>query len=295
MDDSYLKTVPIDISQREQIENLRLRYGHYLSSHAFVSIYLWQKNMGLSLYLCENMFSVKCTLFGENTWFFPCGDETAARDFIKRGMEKEDFKLCYLRDRDVKWLNENFPGKWEILRSESDDEYIGNICEYTEMKGKHFSGIRHKINRIEREHVLRTEVISESNIEDVYTVGEKWGEITHHESKDGLTDDGIFSESISMAEVLGISGTVTYSDGAACAVFAGFDLGGDTVDVIIGKTLREAPSGMMYYALREYLKMCGKEYTYYNAEEDMGIEGIRMVKNNLRPERKNEMWEAVII
>ena len=55
------------------IEQIRTEYGHTASSHAFVSLYLWQKCMNLSL-LCEkDFFAVKCGGDSENMWFCPCG------------------------------------------------------------------------------------------------------------------------------------------------------------------------------------------------------------------------------
>ena len=72
----------IDLTQRAQVEQLRLTYGHELSAHAFLSLYLWQKPLGLSLYVEEEMYSVKISKLGNNTWFFPCGSETAVLSFL---------------------------------------------------------------------------------------------------------------------------------------------------------------------------------------------------------------------
>ena len=111
MNSAGVNTKEITEKQKIQIEKIREIFGHEMSSHAFASVYLWQKEMDLSVFLEEKFFSVRCGMYGDNAWFFPCGDEDEIYGFIKSLMGDRTFSLCYLRECDVKWLEDKFHGK----------------------------------------------------------------------------------------------------------------------------------------------------------------------------------------
>lgn len=282
----------IDFKHKEIIEKIRSEHGHILSSHAFTSLYLWQHAMGLSLMCGEDFFAVQCGGHESNTWFFPCGDEKKIHSFIAGRMSDKPFSLRYLRECDVHWLEDNFPGKWNFCHAESSDEYICNISEYISLEGSKFSEIRRKIRKIDREHGITVKEISDSTLSDAISVAKKWYAAEHHIGAGGLSDDMIAEIALSERTGLGVSGVVVYADGAPVSVFAGFPLTADTVDVLIGKCTANAPRGIAYYALREYLRSLNGEYKFCNHEEDLGIEGIRQMKSSLCPIAKTHVWEA---
>ena len=47
---------PVCLEDRQIIDAIRAKAGHKLSSHAFPSLYVWQKEMKLLLYLQEDFF-----------------------------------------------------------------------------------------------------------------------------------------------------------------------------------------------------------------------------------------------
>ena len=83
----------VELSDQSNIERIRARFGHNLSAHAFPSLYLWQKEMGLSLYMEDDFFAVKIDSRGSNSWFFPCGDEEKINRFIRGGVGTAHFSL----------------------------------------------------------------------------------------------------------------------------------------------------------------------------------------------------------
>ena len=254
---------------KTNVEKTRKNYMHTLSSHAFSSIYLWQYAMKLSLSCEEDFFNLRCEMYGENAWFFPCGNEQKIYDFVKGHMQNTEFSLYYLREEDVKWLEEKFPNKWEFHRTEESDEYIGDIAEYLSLKGSKFSEIRRKIRKIDREYEITSTVLTDENIMDAMTVISRWREVKHtiHEKMDSvLTNDvkqNIFASSVESEknsvdfqdenvaesalkerEFLEVSGIIVYANHVPVCVFAGFPLSEDTIDIVIGKTAPDAPKGI---------------------------------------------------
>lgn len=285
----------ININHKNFIEQLRSKYTHTLSSHAFNSLYLWQNEMDLSIMCYEDFFVVKCGMYGANSWLFPCGDEKKIYDFVKAHMYDKSFSMCYLRDSDVKWLESKFPNKWDFKHDVNSDEYICDINEYVSLEGGKFSEVRRKIRKIDSAYDIEVKKLSDEVLSDAETVISKWHSISHYSAENGMTDDTVSQQALREMNKLDIDGIVMYADGEPVSVFAGFALCSDTLDVLIGKCTPDAPKGIAYYALREYLKGCSDEFVYCNHEEDLGIEGIRNMKNSLWPVSKTAVWEAVQI
>ena len=287
--------MPIHMEYKDKIEKIRLKSENTCSSHAFNSIYLWQERMGLQVVFDEDkMYAVKSSSAGENTWLFPCGSEKSIFDFISQKMPEKSFELCYLGKHDVDWLETNFPGKWSFNRLECDDEYICDIKEYIALEGSKFSDMRRYVRKIDAEYDVECKSIDDSSMADAMLVVSEWQDGSHNVGARNLTDEDVAEKALAQKDKLNISGIVMYLNNSPVSVFAGFPLSCDTVDVLIGKCTNVAPRGTIYYALREYLKRLDDRFIYCNHEEDLGIEGIRRIKNSLCPIKKNEMWEAVL-
>lgn len=290
-----VKTSVIELSQKKQIEEIRESCGNNLSANTFNSLYLWQYQMDLSIYLTEDFFAVKCGERGSNTWFFPCGNEKKTESFIRNGMKSKDFSLCYIGEKDAEWLENNFASEWDLIREAESDEYICRIEDYVGLAGGKYTGVRHKINRIERENSIKALPLSDETVNDALTVVSEWEQLPHHIGNNQLVDGGVSNKAIAERKQLGIEGVVVYIDDKPVSVFAGFPIDENTIDALVGKCLHDAPRGFVYYAIREYLKQNLGKYTFCNMEEDLGISGIRLIKEELRPESKNFVWSASLI
>lgn len=288
-----IQTQPISLLYSVQMEAVRKRYGNKLSANVFSSLYIWQEQMGLSVLLDDDFFAVKCAVRGADTWFFPCGSKQETARFIRAGMQRRDFSLCYIGEQDAAWLKEAFPGQWELRREEASDEYICRMAELIGLRGGKFTGVRHKINRIERENLLETRPLSDATVQDALAVVDEWAQQPHSVGCHQLAEGGVSHRALLERESLGLDGVVVYANGTPSAVFAGFPIDETTVDAQVGQCRNDAPRGFVYYAVREYFRQNQGRYTYCNLEEDLGIPGIRLIKEALRPESKNLMWTAV--
>ncbi len=290
-----IHTQPIELSQKPLLEKIREACGNDISAYTFNSLYLWQCQMLLSVYIEENFFAVKCGERGENTWFFPCGSRERVESFITEGMKEKNFSLCYIGEEDAKWLSEKFPSRWKLCREEESDEYICNIAALIALEGGKYKGVRHKISRIERENTIKVLPISDETIDDAFDVMTEWEKLPHSIGNNQIVDSGVSDTALYERKQLGIEGTIVYIDDKPVSVFAGFPINENTVDALVGKSRHDAPRGFVYYAVREYVKQLADRYTYCNLEEDLGIPGIRLIKEELRPERKNLIWTGTLI
>lgn len=284
------ETQKITLEHRQAVEELRQKYGHELSSHAFASLYLWRDQMGLSLLLEPELFAVRCIWQGPGAWFFPCGDEAAREAFIKKGLAEPDFSLCYLRNCDAAWLEAKFPGRWKVSRTPDADEYIYDREGHRQLAGGKYSNMRTQVHKVEREYKPAAAVLGEENMGDALAVLRQWSHGARRFEDCGISDDQVDKEALLQHRELGITGVILYLDGTPTAVTAGFALTENIFDVMVAKSISTA-QGVSYYAKRELF--CISPCPFINMEEDLGIQGLRKMKNGMNPTAKNEVWKAV--
>lgn len=282
----------VSLEHKQKVEELRRKYGHILSSHAFDSLYLWRKNMGIQLWIEDDLFSAKCTFKGENAWMFPCGNEADKKRFIEERKNTPDFKLCYMGETDTAFLEREFPGVFCVGRDKNSDEYIYSIEEHRALKGKNYANVRTQYNKIQREHFLETRFINKDNLELALSVLEECEQKKQNEMP--LIDAGVAKETLMLKQELEVRGMLTYVDGQPMAVCAGFPLTEDTFDVCLAKSIGTL-NGLGYYSKREFFISLPDHFKYINLEEDLGAKGLATMKNILYPVKKNKIWEATVI
>lgn len=282
-------TRPVLLKYKPVIDELRQKYGQKCSSHAFASLYLWKEIMGLSLLFRKDMYTVKCTGFGKNTWFFPCGDQKPVRDFLEEKMKEPDFVLCYMRPGDVKWVERQFPGFWKFRRVTDAEEYLYDVRGHVGLKGKTYANMRTQVHKVEREYTARSVILDDTNVDDAMFILREWSRKKKEQGESDPEISSVDETALLMRKELGISGIILYLDEKPTALTAGFYLDQDTYDVAVAKSISTA-QGVSYYSKRELFRRLSCPFV--NMEEDLGIPGLRRMKKGMRPVRVNEMWEG---
>ena len=285
-----MNTERLQLCDMPHIENIRNKYKHYSSSHAFASIYIWQEELGLTTYIEEDMFVVKYNTGGSNTWFFPCGSRENIIKFIKN-IDKNNLRFCYMREEDVDFLRDTFPGMFEITEKDSDHEYLYSCEEWQNLKGTSFAGIRNHISRACRDNELSVEEINDNNIDSVKGIVRQWKResLLKGDSSDNMAAQ-ILADNF---YALNGHGIVVYVNDVLFAVVAGFPLSENCFDMCLAKQSNRL-SGLSVYAKYQFVKNLPKQYEYFNAEEDLGIEGLRTMKNQMKPIGLLKMFEGRI-
>lgn len=282
---------PVTPDDAGLIADIRRRYGHELSSHAFQSLYLWQDSMGLTIDAGAELLAVRAAHFGGNAWFFPCGSDAAKAEMIRRALQAPGLHLLYLRREDVDWLEQRCPGRFMFERTPASDEYLYDRDSHIARQGPRFKRLRAQVGRIERNCAPRTEWIDARNLEDVRRITATWMAASHPESTDHLIDSQVAMTAIRNWEALHLQGVVIYLGDVPSAYMSGFPLAHGVFDVSVGKCARPV-QGLTFYAFCELFRMLPQQYALMNLEEDMGLDGLRNMKKNFLPDGMNETWEA---
>ena len=71
----------------------------------------------------------------------------------------------------------------------------------------------------------------------------------------------------------------------------GFALTEDTFDAAVGKCAMDV-QGLTYFTLRELMRSLPERYRWFNLEEDLGLPGLRDMKEHFLPDGRHRIWEA---
>lgn len=289
-----MKLETIDWPLEGCVESLRHTYGNETSAHAFPSLYLWKSEMSLSLLCRTEFYAVQFGMRGENSWFFPCGEGEAVRAFLREQLERGDgpCRLYYAQAQQIKQLEEWFPHRFSICRAPEDDEYLYDRQAQVELKGKSFRHQRNDLHRAQEHHCLQVCTMGPDNAEQCRQVLNGWKNRYHSCGENGLMDVAAGETLIQYMERLRITGVLIAVGSSPVAVAAGYPLTDHIFDLCVCKqTTRDTEiSTFARHALMERL---GEEVQMVNAEEDLGIEGLRKLKEGMRPCQKIEMYTCI--
>ncbi len=285
-----ITTSNIELSMLDTVDGIRKDYQHNSSSHAFASLFVWQENMKLTIRLEEDFFAVKYGLRGDNAWFFPCGNPDKIIAFIQELMATGTFTLFYTCKEDVAFLEEHFQDVFTIVPNESDFEYLYDIKEEVELKGKKFARLRNDLNRLYRNHQVHTEIIDDHNLSLAMSICAKCS-TNERFSETGISDTYAKNCLLQHYKELQGLGIITFIDDVPSAITMGFPLDDTTFDIGLSVQM-DRVSGLLVYARTELMKLVQDRYTILNAEEDLGIEGLKIMKNIMRPIGFVEMYEV---
>ena len=285
-----IRTMPLTLSMKDTIEGIRYENGHITASHAFASLFMWQKEMGLSVYLEENLFAVKVSDAGRERMVFPLWRQNRGKD-LSACLDGEGLLFCYMRREDAEFLEQEFPGRFQIRERESDHEYIYDRKEQQEMNGKGFLAARKYIHRLTAGHLMEWEPVGAENLADALSLVSGWKEKEREEGLDGLRDTDASVTMLTYWEELEGPGILVRVDGAPGAVMAGYPIGKNMFDISLGKQSCYI-TGMSEYTRHALCSFLPEKYSLVNGEEDLGIEGLRRMKQRMRPVGLLRMYEG---
>ena len=281
----------IEISDKDKVEKIRGEYGYNTAAYTFASFFIWSEQLGFKLYIKDDMFSVLCEKFGCNTWTFPCGGEEEKIRFISDNVKNTDFNMIYLREEDKIFLEDRFPGVFDINEREEYNEYIYDRDAWEALEGKKYASMRNHIRRVLKDNEVNVERITCENIEKVHGIIDSWDSYRTDLGSLGDTDKIATTKLIEYYRELNEDGILVYVNKEPMAVVAGFPISEDMFDMCLAKQ-KEIIPGLSVYAKYMFVKELDKKYRIINAEDDLGIEGLRNMKKQMQPIGQIKCYEA---
>ena len=279
----------ITMADQAEIDRLYRTYGYGDSAHAFPSIFLWKRDMGLTIWTGEEVYTVRSAWKGKNRWFFPCGSKSGKKECIERLIRSGCKGLNYLDEEDADFLETHFPGMFYIQEAEEDSEYIFDRQEMIDMPGSRYEKIRNRYRRLERDHRIEILPVGEEDMGTVQEIMRQWSR--NYERGEGISDAGFTALMTENWTALNIRGVMLKLDGQAWGITAGYELDEGQYDCC-AQQARENIPGVTDHLRRAFAMILPEGCRRINYEEDLGIEGLRITKTRMRPSRIKRMFSA---
>ena len=290
---------PIDLARRAEYDQFLYGCGRGCEFN-FTNIYLWGRQ-------CAAFHEGNLALFSQfnrkSVYPFPLGQnlkptlDAIIHDAKMRGIP---CRLTGLSQDDCALLERLYPGRFRIHFDRDGFDYVYNIHDLADLKGRAYPKKRNHVNRFRlTHHGYTTEPISRENIEETKQMLQLW--FAQRKLSDPLADLHMEHSAIAKAlahwEALGMEGMVLRHNGRIIAMTMGSRMSETMHDVQFEKALEEADGA--YPAINQafaiHLREKYPELQWLNREEDMGLEGLRKAKLSYNPDHMIEKnWACLL-
>lgn len=275
---------PVQLEDRPFIGRIRAEVGHTLSAHAFVSLFLWQSQMKLSICLEKDAFFVKFGQRGENAWFYPCGSREAQIRFLQAGLERPEFSLHYVRQEDCDFLQREFPGRFRFEEARGDWEYICNRENQVELPGKPFRNLRAKVRKGEKRADWVVTPLDSGHREEVKQIVQLW-----EKGRETEGDGAVVMAGMDCFHELDLQGILLSDEEGPKAMAFGSVIAPGIFDLHATKTLLPRIDSYLKW---ELYQMLPSDIHWINQEEDLDIPGLRINKEESAPDHMTPLWKG---
>ena len=279
----------LHLSQREAYEKILFSVPNRGCEYSFANQYLWGSQQAAFLDGCVTFFS---HFSGRSVYPYPIGpgDRRAVIEKILEDAKQRGIpcRITNVLEADKQELESWFPGKF-LFRSNRDSfDYLYDIQDLAELKGRKFQKKRNHVNRFRMEHPdYRVEPLDCKTMARAQWMVNDWYTKRMQEDPHGdyLLENLAMARAFRVYDGLGMEGLVLLDGEEVLAVTMGSRLSEDTIDVHFEKA-REDVEGA-YPAINQefarYLQAKYPQVRYLNREDDLGLEGLRKAKLSYHP------------
>ena len=274
--------------RKAEYDKYLMNCGQRGCEYSFVNLYLWGRQTAAELDGYLVLFS---HFNGHSVYPFPVGQgdirpvlDAIIEDSRQRGIP---CRITSLNQADMELLEAFYPGKFRFRCDRSDFDYVYNIDDLADLKGRKYQQKRNHVNRFEANYPdWRVEVLEEATMEDAKDLVDRWfsGKEEDPELDVGLEKVALRRAFDHFAE-LGLEGLVLFAGGEPVAVTMGSRLSKDTFDVHFEKARDDIQGayGTINRAFARHLREKYPELRYLNREDDLGLPGLRKAKLSYNP------------
>lgn len=270
------------------------------SESVFGTCYLWSDAYDINICIHNNII-FKILNNGTICYEFPKGVDSSekliyAMEFLKNDFTERklnQFIFTELLNSEVKLLEEFLPNEFSFKSNRNDFEYIYDISDLADLKGKKYHGKRNHISKFNKLYNWKYEPIHNENKFSCLDFSEKWF-ISNANKQDmnSLKEYFAIKKAIENYELLDLIGGLIKVNDEIVAFTIGEKINDTTLLVHFEKALSEF-EGAYTVINNEFCKHQVNNFKLINREEDMGIPGLRKSKLSYKPKFLIEKYNAI--
>lgn len=197
-------------------------------------------------------------------------------------------RLSGLSAADAMLVEELYPGQFRFHPDRDHCDYVYDIHDLADLKGRKFQKKRNHINRFWQSHPnCKIEPITAGNLPAVEEMVAAWyaGRLSADPNNDYQLEKLALSRAFANMEKLGLEGLVLTENGNILAMTMGSALSESTFDIHFEKAMDYADGAYpaIAQAFAAHLRSKYPDLRFLNREDDMGISGLRQSKLSYYP------------
>lgn len=290
----------IQIENKADYEKILLSVPTRGCEYSFANLYLWGRQQIAFLHGCVAFFA---HFNGCSVYPYPIGtgDRRAVLEMIFEDAAQRGIpcRICCLSPADREELEQWFPGKFLFRSSRDNFDYVYDINDLADLRGRKFQRKRNHVNRFRAIHPdFSVEPITGENLNLAQALTQQWYKDRLERDPDGdyLLEQVALDRTFSRYEELGMDGLLLRCDGKVVAMTMGTRLSQDTMDIHFEKALEDVDGA--YAAINcefaRHIRLEYPEILYLDREDDLGLEGLRKAKLSYNPHHMLEKYWAYL-
>ena len=290
----------VNLSHKAPYEAILMAESERGCEYSFANLYLWGLQSVAFLHGCVARFS---HFYGKSVYPYPIGDgdkqavlEAILRDAEERGIP---CRFTGITESDKDELEQLFPGKFFFKAERDSFDYVYDINDLADLRGRKFQSKRNHFNRFCADHPDHRAVPMAC---DMLPKAKAFVEGWYARRLETNPEGDYLLESVALARLfnhcgeLDMEGLVLMDGEEILAITMGSRLSPNTFDIHFEKAREDVPGA--YNAINchfaRHLRLKYPEVQFLNREEDMGLEGLRTSKLGYRPHHMVEKYRAVV-
>ena len=209
-------------------------------------------------------------------------------------------RLTGLTPADTMLVEELYPGQFRFHPDRDSCDYVYDIHDLADLKGRKFQKKRNHINRFWQAHPnCKAMPITAENLPDVEKMTEAWyaAKLAADPNNDYHLEKQALRRAFANMEKLELQGLTLVEDGNILAMTMGSQLSETTFDIHFEKAMDYADGAYpaIAQAFAAHLRSKYPQLCFLNREDDMGIPGLRQSKLSYYPHHMVEKSWACLL
>ncbi len=268
---------------------------------SFTNLYLWGRQNAAVIHDHLVIFSQ----FNRRTVYpFPVGtgDKKAVLDDIISDARERGIpcRITGIRPEQREIIENLYPNKFRFHGDIGSFDYVYDICNLAELKGRKYQSKRNYCNRFYLTYPdYSTQPLTDDNIHLAKELADKWyaDKLAENPDADYHMERKALEKALRDYKKLGMDGMVLLIGNDAVAFTMGNVMSDTTFDVNFEKALSDV-QGAYAVINREFANYIHNKYPYIlylDREEDMGLEGLRKAKESYYPHHMiDKCWACLL-
>lgn len=288
----------LDHSRKAEYDRYLKNCGLRGAGYSFANLNMWGRQRAAFI----NDYLVIFSQFDRRSVYpFPIGqgDIAPVLDAVIQDARERGIPCCFgsMTKEDCAVLERLYPGKFRFHSDRDSFDYIYNIDDLADLRGRKFQKKRNHLHRFRDAHPDCTaHPLTAEKLPAVQEMVEQWFAIRLQEDphEDFHLERTALSRAFAAPDKLGLEGLVLEEKGEILAMTMGSALTDTVFDIHFEKARLdiEGAYNAINFEFARYLRSKYPQLRYLDREDDMGLEGLRKAKLSYNPTMLLEKYWA---